>query len=276
MAITLLVGVTAVWGWTFLSVKDAVLKMPVMDFLAIRFTIATVIMVLIRPKAVFRITRRQLRHGIILGILLGAAYIAQTFGLQITSPATAGFITGIAVVLTPVVAWLVLKEKIRFATWIAVVLATIGLALLSLHGWEFGRGELLVLLCACCLAGHITGLGRWAPLHEPYGLATVQIAVTAVMCFAAAAPDGIIIPPNYTVWTTIGVTAIFATALAFVVQTWAQKLISSTQTAVILTMEPVFAGLFATAFGGEVLGPRTIIGAICVIIAMLIVQLKAS
>ena len=185
LAITLLVGVTAVWGWTFLGVKDAVSKMPVMDFLAIRFAIATVTLVLLRPRAVFRVRGRQLWHGAVLGAFLGSAYITQTFGLQLTTPATAGFITGMAVVLTPVAAWLVLREKVRPVTWIAVALATAGLALLSLHGWAFGRGELLVLLCACCLAGHITGLGRWTSLHETYGLATVQIAMTAVICFAA-------------------------------------------------------------------------------------------
>lgn len=276
IAVILLIGVTAVWGWTFLGVKDAVLKMPVMDFLAIRFSIAAVTLILLRPKAISKISRRQSWHGIILGVLLGLAYITQTFGLQITSPATAGFITGMAVVLTPIVAWLVVKEKIRFVTWVAVGLATIGLALLSLQGWVFGKGELLVLLCAFCLAGHITGLGKWSSLHETYGLAMIQITVAALICLAAAAPGGIVAPPDFTVWITVGVTAILATSVAFVVQTWAQKLISTTQTAVILTMEPVFAGIFATTIGGEVLTPRSIVGAVCVITAMLIVQLKAG
>ena len=247
-----------------------------MDFLAIRFSIAAGTMILLRPRAISNISRRQLWHGTILGIMLGSAYITQTFGLQITSPATAGFITGMAVVLTPIVAWLVVKEKIRFITWIGVALATIGLALLSLHGWVFGKGELLVLICAFCLAGHITGLGKWSSSHETYSLALVQIVIAALICLAAAAPGGITAPPDYMVWITIGITAILATSVAFVVQTWAQKLISSTQTAVILTMEPVFAGIFATAIGGEVLTPRTIVGAICVITAMMIVQLKAG
>ena len=276
IAVILLIGVTAVWGWTFLGVKDAVLKMPVMDFLAIRFSIAAVTLILLRPKAISRMTRRQLWHGIILGVMLGSAYITQTFGLQITSPATAGFITGMAVVLTPIVAWLAVKEKIRFVTWVAVGLATVGLALLSLQGWVFGKGELLVLTCAFCLAGHITGLGKWSFLHETYGLALVQITIAALICIAAAAPGGIAAPPDFTVWITIGVTAVLATSVAFVVQTWAQKSISSTQAAVILTMEPVFAGIFAVAMGGEVLTLRTIIGAVFVISAMLMVQLKAG
>ncbi|MCJ7605471.1 MAG: DMT family transporter [Dehalococcoidales bacterium] len=276
IAVILLIGVTAVWGWTFISVKDAVLKMPVMDFLAIRFSIAAITLILLRPKTVSRISRRQLWHGIILGAMLGSAYITQTFGLQITSPATAGFITGMAVVLTPIVAWLVMKEKIRAVTWVAVGLETIGLALLSLQGWVFGKGEFLVLICAFCLAGHIVGLGKWTSIHETYGLAMVQVTVAALICLAAAVPGGIMAPPDFTVWTTVFITAILATSVAFVVQTWAQKLISSTQAAVILTMEPVFAGVFTTTIGGEVLTPRTIVGAVCVITAMLMVQLKAG
>jgi len=276
MAIILLIGVTAVWGWTFLGVKDAVLKMPVMDFLAIRFSIASVILILLRPKAILRVSRRQLWHGSILGALLGSAYATQTFGLRITSPATAGLITGMAVVLTPIIAWLVIKERIRGITWIAVGLATIGLALLSFQGWVFGRGELLVLVCAFCLAGHIIGLGKWSPFHETYGLALVQITVAALICLTAAAPGGIVPPPDTMVWITIGITAILATVVAFVVQTWAQKFISSTQAAVILTMEPVFAVIFATTLGSEMLTPRAIVGAVCVITGMLVVQLKSG
>ena len=276
LAVILLLGVTAVWGWTFLGVKDAVEKMPVMDFLAIRFSIAAVVMILLRPKFVTRLTKRQVWHGAILGTLLGSAYITQTFGLQITTPATAGFITGMSVVITPIVAWLVLRERIRYTTWIAVALATAGLGLLSLHGWAFGTGELLVLLCAFCLAWHIIGLSRWTALHDTYNLALIQVAVAAIICVAAAAPDGIMAPPDGTVWATIFITAVLATVVAFVVQTWAQKLISSTQTAVLLTMEPVFAGIFSVWLGGEAMTVRTGIGGGCVIAAMLMVQLLGN
>lgn len=148
--------------------------------------------------------------------------------------------------------------------------------MLGLHGRAFGKGELLVLICAFCLAGHITGLGKWSSSHETFGLAMVQITVTALICLAAAAPGGIAAPPDSIVWLTIGITALLATAVAFVVQTWAQKLISPTRTAVILTMEPVFAGIFATAIGGEVLTIRIIIGAVSVIAAMLMVQWKSG
>jgi drug/metabolite transporter (DMT)-like permease len=275
-AMAALVAITAVWGWTFLIVKDAIAKMPVMDFLAVRFIVAAVVMFAVRPTSLRHITRRGLWRGIALGVLLGMGYITQTYGLRTVSPAVSGFITGMAVVFTPVFTWLILRRKISRNTWIAVVLALIGLALLSLHGWAFGAGELLTVGCAVFIAFHIIGLGEWSSQHEAYGLALVQITTVAVMTLIAAAPGGIILPPDLEVWGTVGVTAVLATALAFLVQTWAQSIISPTHTAVILTMEPVFAGIFAVVIGGDRPTIRTIGGAVCVLAAMLIAQIKSG
>jgi len=274
LALTALVGVTAVWGWTFLIVKDAIQRMPVMDFLAVRFTLAAVVMFALYPTCLRHMSRRGWWRGIVLGILLGMAYITQTQGLLYTSPAISGFITGMSVVFTPVVAWLLLRQKIGPRTWLAVGLACLGLALLSLHGWDFGTGELLTLACAIFVAFHIIGLGQWSAEHETYGLAFIQIATVAVISLIAAASGGITLPPDAEVWRTIGITAILATAVAFFVQTWAQSLVSPTHAAVVLTMEPVFAGVFSVALGGEQLTLRTILGALCVLAAMLIIQLK--
>ena len=193
-------GVTAVWGWTFLIVKDAIQRMPVMDFLAVRFTVAAIVMFALHPTCLRHMSRRGWWRGIILGILLGMAYITQTQGLLYTSPAVSGFITGMSVVFTPVVAWLLLRQKISPRTWLAVGLACLGLALLSLHGWAFGTGELLTLACAVFVAFHIIGLGQWSAEHETYGLAFIQIATVAVISLVAAAPGGITLPPDAEVW----------------------------------------------------------------------------
>lgn len=276
LALTALVGVTAVWGWTFLIVKDAIQVMPVMDFLAVRFTLAAVVMFALRPTCLNHVSRRGWWRGIILGILLGMAYITQTQGLLSTSPAISGFITGMAVVFTPLVAWLLLRQKIGWRTWLAVGLACLGLGLLSLHGWAFGTGELLTLACAVFVAFHIIGLGQWSAKHETYGLAFIQVATVAIISLAAAAPGGITMPPDAEVWWTVGITAILATAVAFFVQTWAQSLVSPTHAAVVLTMEPVFAGVFSIALGGEQVTLRLILGALCVLAAMLIAQLKSD
>jgi drug/metabolite transporter (DMT)-like permease len=274
-AITVLVAVTTVWGWTFIIVKEAISRMPVMDFLAVRFTVAAIVMFLLRPRSLFHISPRGLWRGIVLGLLLGIGYITQTFGLQTTSPAVSGFITGMAVVFTPVLSWILLRRKITRNTWIAVGLATIGLALLSLHGWAFGTGELLTVGCALFVALHVIGLGEWSSQHETYGLALIQIATVAVLSLLAATPDGITLPPDGNVWGTVGITAVLATAFAFLVQTWVQSLISPTLTALVLTMEPVFAGIFSVISGSDSLTLRLIFGALCVLAAMFIAQIKS-
>jgi drug/metabolite transporter (DMT)-like permease len=276
LAILALIGVTAVWGWTFLGVKEAVAKMPVMDFLAVRFALAAVILVFINPRKLVRMKWRTLWRGIILGILLGTPYVTQTYGLRYVSPAVSGFITGMGVIFTPVFLWLFLRRKTSLFVWIAVVLALAGLALLSLHGWAFGKGELLTLVCAVFVAFHIVALGEWSPHHDTYELTLVQIITVAVVCLAAAAPQGIMMPPDGNTWLTVGITAVLATAAAFFVQTWTQSIIAPAYTAVILTMEPVFAGVFAVVIGGDHLTARVLAGAGCVLAAMLIAQLKTG
>ena len=273
-ALIALVAVTAIWGSTFIVVQDAVTQMPVMDFLGIRFTFAAIVMFALRPNCLKGMTRSRLIRSVVLGILLGLGFITQTYGLLHTSAAISGFITGMFVVLTPVVSWVILKRKTGKSIWGAVAIATIGLGLLSLRGWSMGIGELLTLLCALFFALHIIGLGEWSARRDIYGLAGVQITVVAVISMAAARIDGITLPPNATVWGAVILTAVFATAIGFLVQTWAQSLIRPTRVAITMTMEPVFAGFFAVVIGGDHLTLRIIIGATCVLIAMIITGLK--
>ena len=276
IALIALVLVCVVWGSTFLIVQNAVERMPVMDFLAVRFTAATVVMFAFRPTCLRGITRLELVQAIGLGVVLGLGYITQTYGLLYTSATISGFITGMYVVFTPVMSWLILQRTIKRNTWLAVALATAGLALLSLHSWSVGSGELLTLACALFCAIYIVGLGEWSSNYEPYGFALLQIATVAVIALVAALPGGITMPPDGGVWWVVGVTAIFATAVAFLVQTWAQSLVSATGTAVVMTMEPVFAGIFGVFFGGDVLTFQIILGAICVLIAILMIAIKPS
>ncbi len=271
-----LVGVTAVWGYTFLVVQDAVARMPVMDFLAWRFVVASVAMIALRPTCLRNVTRVELLRGIGLGTVLGLGYIAQTYGLRYTTAAISGFITGMFVVLTPVMSWLLLRRKTSRSTWMVVALATVGLALLSLNGWSVGIGELLTLGCAVFFAIHIVGLGEWSSQYRPYTFALLQIGALAAISLMAAIPGGIALPPDVAVWKAIGITGVLATAVAFFVQTWAQSLVSATRAAVVMTMEPVFAGLFAVVIGGNQLTLRTLGGAACILAAMLIITLKAG
>jgi drug/metabolite transporter (DMT)-like permease len=273
LAVSLLVVVTAIWGLTFVMVKDAIARMPVMDFLAIRFALASLIMIIIRPTALAKLNLGDWKRGAVLGILLGAGYVFQTFGLTHTSAAVSGFITGMFVVFTPLIAGLILRRKVGLTAWAGVGVATIGLAVISLKGFSIGPGELLTLGCAVVYAIHIVCLGEWSAGRNPYAFAIVQLVIVTVICTAAALPGGITLPPDAAAWTAVLVTAVFATAFAFVIQTWAQSLISPTRAAIVMTMEPVFAGVFAVLLGGEHLGARTLIGGALVLAAMYLVEL---
>lgn len=268
-----LLGVTVVWGGTFVVVKDAVERMPVMDFLAWRFAIAAVVMAAARPKAVAALDGRGRRVGVVLGVALGAGYVAQTFGLQHTPASVSGFITGLFVVFTPLCAGVLLRKRIGTTTWLAVGIATVGLGLISLHGLSISGGAAITLLCALAFGLHIVGLGEWSPTYDASGLAVVQLSTVAVAAIAIAAPQSLAPPPDAKAWGAVLLTAIAATALAFFIQTWAQAHLAPTRAAVVLTMEPVFAGIFGVTVGGDSLSPRTVVGAVLVLVAMYAVEL---
>lgn len=267
-----LVGVTAIWGSTFVVVKDAVDKMPVTDFLTWRFALAALAMLALRPRSVARLGTAGRRAGVVVGLALGSGYLLQTLGLQHTSAAVSAFITGMFVVLTPLGATALLRTPVGPAAWVAVAVAMVGLALLSLHGLSVGTGELLTMGCAVAFALHIVGLGRWASSYDAFGLAVVQLLTTAALCAMVALPGGLAVPPDWSVWGALALTALAATALAFVVQTWAQAHLAPTRAAVVMTMEPVFGGLFAVLLAGESLGPRTVAGAALVMAAMVLTE----
>lgn len=267
-----LLGVTAIWGSTFVVVKDAVARVPVTDFLTLRFALAAAAMLALRPRSVAALGAAGRRAGAVIGVALGAGYLLQTLGLQHTSAAVSGFLTGLFVVLTPLGAAVLLRRPPPATAWLAVVVATGGLALLSLRGWRIGLGELLTLGCAAAFALHIVALGRWAGRYDAYGLAVVQLLTTAALSAAVALPGGLVVPRDGQVWFALVLTSLAATALAFVVQTWAQAHLSPTRAAVIMTMEPVFGGLFAVLLAGEVLGPRSLVGAALVLAAMVLTE----
>jgi drug/metabolite transporter (DMT)-like permease len=266
--------VTVVWGWTFVVVQEAVGRMPVMDFLAWRFLVAALVMIALRPNCWKGLTWQELWRGVVLGMVLGLGYITQTYGLRYASASVAGFITGMFVVFTPLIGWLFLRKKIEGKTWLAVALATAGLGLLGLHGWKLGTGELLLLGCAVCYALHILGLGEWSARYPIYRFSVLQVLTVAIIALAAAAPGGIMAPPDSGVWLGVGITALLATAGAFFVQTWVQSLVSPARISIVMTMEPVFAGVFGILLAHNPLTVRIGLGMLCVLASMIIVQIN--
>jgi len=274
-AIALMI-VAASWGFGFVWMKDAIERQPYFDFLALRFTIAAGVMFLIRPQLVRHINLNFLNRGVLLGVALGLGYVTQTIGLEQSTAAITGFFTGLYIVLTPLFAWLLLRQKIASKVLLGVIIATIGLGVITLGGLGFDIGTISLLACAILFALHIVGLGRWSPGRDTYALTVVQLATVAVICWVGAlfnpSDPGFQAPPDADVWNAVLFTAVFATAIAFFVQTWAQSIMDASRVAIILTTEVVFAALFAVALGQEVLSIRTVIGGSLMVIAMLIVE----
>ncbi len=271
-----LLAVSASWGMAFVVMKDPIEKQGVNSFLFTRFLVAVLAMLAIQPSVLRRISPEILRKGFIAGLFLGAGYVLQTLGLARAGAAITGFITGLYVVATPLIAALIFKVRITRFTWACVALATAGLALLSLKGWSLGYGEFLVFLCAIAFAAHIVTLSRWSNGLDVYALTIVQLTTCALMTGALSLTEGFDLPVNTSGWLVVFYTAIICTALAFIVQTWSQAHMSATKVAVILTMEVVFAALFAVLFGGESLTLKALFGGVMVLTAMFMIVLKEN
>ncbi len=265
--------VAAIWGGAFASMKGTLERLDVNSFLAWRFAIATLVLILIKPSVLRRFNFNFIKKGALIGLFLGSGYIFQSFGLTLTTVSNTGFITGLYVVFTPVVAALILKKNITRIEWFAVFMATVGLALLSLKGLTFGLGEFLVLVSAIFFALHIVALGEWSKGLDTYALTVLQLGTCALLTFGASFKSGFSAPPDSGVWWSIIYTALFATALAFIVQTWAQSFIKPSSVAVILAMEVVFAAAFGIWLLSEPLTLRIALGGILVMASMYLIIL---
>ena len=277
LAFLALLVMTAAWGSTFFLIKDVVTRIPVADLLAVRFAIASAALALIAAPRL-RLSRTVLMYGSLLGLLYGSAQILQTTGLAHTAASVSGFVTGLYVVVTPLLTALLLRRRIPRLTWLAAILATVGLGVLALHGFALGYGELLTLVAAVIYAGHIVALGRFSTPETTLSLSLVQlIVITLVSAIAAWWPTtgsgaGIQLPNSAGDWLIVLYLALIASAMTMVLQTWAQAHIEPSRAAVIMAMEPVWAAAFAVALGGETITLRMIIGGPAILSAMYLVE----
>jgi len=269
-----LVGIAAVWGLTFTMVQDAVKELPVTTFLAYRFLAAAAIVTLFAWRELRALPAEGWRAGGVIGVFLTAGYLFQTLGLQHTSASNAGFITGLFVVLTPLLGAVVLGQRAGRTAWLAAGASAVGLFLLSGAGSEFeAGGDGLVLLCAVAFSAHILSTDRGVLDHPVGALVAVQLWVCGLACLALAALGGDLeAPSGGEVWAALAVTAVLASALGFLVQTYAQRHASPARTALILASEPAFAGLFGYLLAGDRLGPVEWLGALIILAAIVAVD----
>jgi drug/metabolite transporter (DMT)-like permease len=269
----LLASVALIWGSTFSLMKNTLVRTNVNSFLAWRFIAAALLMALLRPKAFKEINKAFLLRGVIIGTLLGVGYLFQTYGLTMTTVAKTGFITGLYSVFVPLVAAGIFRDRVTKSQWVAVSLAAIGLGFLSLNGISIGLGEFLVLMSAIFFAFHIVALSHWSPGRDAYALTMIQMATCGIISLVFSAKNGVQLPPDRGVWVAILYSAIFASAIAFMVQTWTQSFMSATTVGVVLTLEYIFAAIFGLLFSHEHLTWRTLIGGTFVMAGLYLIVL---
>jgi drug/metabolite transporter (DMT)-like permease len=271
-----LIAITVIWGLTFSLVKKSLAHIDPFVFMSYRFTLAVLVMGLISVKRMPGLKKEVVKAGVILGILLYASYAFQTFGLKYTTAGNAGFITGLFVVFTPILSAAILRKTPSSRSLVSVAFATVGLALLTLQtGFTINKGDPLVLACAFCLSLHIIYMDRYVKIYDVVLLTLIQMGVLSIAnTVSGLIFEDFIFPTDGFVWFTIIVCGVFASALAFYVQGWAQRYISPVRTSVVLIMEPVFSVFFGIILLSESLSWRGWLGCALILAAMLITEIK--
>jgi drug/metabolite transporter (DMT)-like permease len=270
-----LVAIASIWGLTFVMVKDAIEELPTLAFLAYRFIPASLIVAAVFRKQLAALPRDGCRAGVVMGVFLTGGYIFQTLGLEQTTASNTGFITGLFVVLTPVLGAVFLRQRIPAAAWTAAGVAMVGLWLLSGASSHFNaRGDGLVLVCAFSLAAHILATAHAVKRYDVGALLAIQLGVVGAVSLAIAAVAGDLeAPEGATVWSALLVTSLIASALGFFVQTFAQQHAPPARTALILAAEPAFAGLFGWLLNDDRLSATGWVGAALIMTAIVAVEI---
>jgi len=274
----LLLTVAIAWGVTFLMVQEAINSTPVYSFLFFRFALASILMFFIAYKYLNEISTKTILYGVMLGSFLFSAFATQTFGLSYTKSSVVAFITGLNVVCVPFLAYFIFQDKVRKNVFIASLVAVIGLYLLTMSGaLSIGTGELLTLICAFLFALHIIFTGKYSKEVNVYLLVLFQLITVSILSllFSLGFDNHTFsIDYNYAFFKAVIVTAVFATVYAFLVQTYMQQFTTATKTAIIFTMEPVSAAIFAYITVSEILTITQIWGAVLIILATLIAEIN--
>ena len=273
-----LLTVAISWGTTFVIVQDAIKDIPVFAFLFLRFFLSFILMALLSLKYLKQLDKTLIASGIFLGVLFFLGYATQTYGLIYTKSSIVAFITGLNVVIVPIVLYLLFKQQVYIYSIIGALVATVGLWLLTGAGGlsSFGKGEFYSLLCATFFAIHIVYTSKLSKRYNIFLLVSIELLSVAMLSlFSSLAVDPFTFPKEYshTIILALVVTVIFATVYALFMQTYMQQFTTPAKTAIIFTMEPVSAAIFSYFYAHEYLSITQIFGAIIMITAMLIAEI---
>ncbi|MDI1295237.1 MAG: DMT family transporter [bacterium] len=270
-----LIGVTILWGCTFLIVHIAMREAGPFFFVGLRFGTATLLMLPLALPVIRGITRREMLAGVMIGLGIFVGYSLQSWGLQTIPSSTSAFITAAYVPLVPILQWLILRRRPRLASWIGVALAFAGLLLIAApeKGFALGFGETLTLISTVAIALEIIFISLWAGEVNVARVTLVQVAVTSLLAFAFMGPAGEAIPPFS--WVVImaacGLGAM--TALIQLVMNWAQRTVSPTRATLIYAGEPVWAGIVGRIAGDRLPG-TALLGGMLIVAAVIVSEIQ--
>jgi drug/metabolite transporter (DMT)-like permease len=270
VAVIALACATAVWGWSYLATVWLLPEMGTTSLVATRFTLAGLLMVAVRPRAVLRLDRRSVAAGLVLACFLGTGTLLQVHGQQYLPASQSGFLTSLFVVLSPLMARVLFKARVARGVWAAVAVAMAGLAIVSFNGVSFGTGTWLTLGAALCYSAQMSLLSEYSSPDNVYGLATFQILGTGVIAAVGALPGGIDLPDTGPGWGWLAYSTLLATLGMYMVQTWAQSRVPAATAAVVLACEPLFVSVFSLLVGIP-LTSRTVVGGLLIVVAMCLV-----
>lgn len=270
-----LIFATALWGSSFAITQLVVTQMDLISGMFFRALIAVIILLILKPKCLSALSKPDLKNAVVIGLFLGCGYLLQSWGLQYTTATASGFIAGMFVVFTPLVAAVFFREKIPNITWIAILVALFGLGIMTLRGVGFGFGESITLVTALMWSLQITFLSRWGKSNIAWAMTTIQMIVVAVMSLVLAFVLDTFEFPNQNLWDELIYLGAGAGALALLLQTWGQAHVSAVRAAIIFTLEPVWGAIFSVIIVSDVITLPIAIGGGLIILAMLVSEYGA-
>ncbi|WP_338978864.1 DMT family transporter [Fusobacterium nucleatum] len=267
---------TIFFGMTYVLTKICLNYSTELHIISFRFLIAFVISLIFLQRKIFPIKIKEILYSLILSILLFMVFITMTIGVKYTTATNASFLISLSVIFIPFFSWIFNKEKPKKSIFIVLIIALIGIMLLTLDkNLEFHIGDILCLICSLLFSFHVLITERFVKNNNPITLGVLQFGGVAILSFLVQYPiEKFTLPKNEKFWISLMILSVFCTALAYIIQTVSQKKLSSTLIGLILSLEPIFSGIFGYFILNEYLSPQQYMGAFLLLISIIYVTVK--
>ena len=267
---------TIFFGMTYVLTKICLNYSTELHIISFRFLIAFVISLIFLQKKIFPIKIKEILYSLILSVLLFMVFITMTIGVKYTTATNASFLISLSVIFIPFFSWIFNKEKPKKSIFIVLIIALMGIMLLTLDkNLEFHIGDILCLICSLLFSFHVLITERFVKNNNPITLGVLQFGGVAILSFLVQYPiEKFTLPKNEKFWISLMILSVFCTALAYIIQTVSQKKLSSTLIGLILSLEPIFSGIFGYFILNEYLSPQQYIGAFLLLISIIYVTVK--